>query len=263
MSPTFWHHAGSILYYGLTLVLAIYLANQVRKPTRWVGQFFVWMMNMSHSAVTDWGLEHVAIGQSFTILDVGCGGGRTVQKLASVASQGKVYGVDYAKGSLAAARTKNAGLIKSGRVEIRHGTVSQLPFAADSFDLVTAVETQYYWPDLVNDMREVLRVLKSGGTLLVIAEAHKKGAYNALQRPVMKLLKSANLSADDQRALFSDAGYTDIQVVEEKGKGWICAIGQKPLQGRCHTSHRASYESVPESRPKSMEQIPKAPGDHG
>jgi len=122
------------------------------------------MMNMSHSAVTDWGLEQVAIGQCFTTLDVGCGGGRTIQKLTSVATEGKVNGLDYAKGCIAAARTKNTGLIESGRIEIRYGTVSQLPFASASFDLVTAVETQYYGPELKSDMREVLRVLNLAAT---------------------------------------------------------------------------------------------------
>lgn len=108
MSPIFGHHAGLVLHYGLALMLAIYVVNQVRKPTRWVGQFFVWMMNMSHSALTNWGLKHVLIGQRFTILDVGCGGGRTIQKLAAMASEGNVCGVDYARGSVAASRKKNA-----------------------------------------------------------------------------------------------------------------------------------------------------------
>jgi len=228
MSPDFKHHAALVLQYGLTLVMIVYLVKQVRKPTRWIGQLFAWLMNMSHSPLTDWGLKHVEVEQQFTILDVGCGGGRTVQKLALKAIEGKVYGVDYAKGSVAASRTKNAGLIESGRVEIIEATVSHLPFAADSFDLVTAVETQYYWPDLANDMREVLRVLKPGGTLVVILESYKDGAYNALQRPVMKFLKSTNLSIDDQRELFAAAGYVDVRVTEEKKKGWLCAIGRKP-----------------------------------
>ena len=53
--------------------------------------------------------------------------------------------------------------------------MSKLPFPDGMFDLVTAVETHYYWPDLVADMREVLRVLKPGGTFVLIAEAYKDG----------------------------------------------------------------------------------------
>jgi SAM-dependent methyltransferase len=60
------------------------------------------------------------------------------------------------------------------------------PFEAipdDKFDLVTALETQYYWPDLVTDMQEILRVLKPGGALLIIVESYQKGSYNWLQPP--------------------------------------------------------------------------------
>jgi SAM-dependent methyltransferase len=210
------------------MALMLYLLNQVRRPTKWFGRPFLWGMNMSHSALTDWGLRHIQIGEDFAILEVGCGGGRTVQKLAALAAKGTVSGVDYADGSVAASREKNAQLIQSGRVEIKQASVSQLPFPGGKFDLVTAVETQYYWPDLIHDMQEILRVLKPGGTLIVIAESYKEGANNALQRPVMKLLKSSNLSAEDQRELFTKAGYVDVQIFEERTKGWICAVGKKP-----------------------------------
>jgi ubiquinone/menaquinone biosynthesis C-methylase UbiE len=206
-----------------------YTLNQVRKPDKWAGRFFLWIMNKSHSSLTDWGLKHVHIEESFTILDVGCGGGRTIEKLAALSPLGMVYGVDYANGSVAASRGKNAQLIQAGRVEITQASVSALPFSENKFDLVTAVETQYYWPDLVKDMQEILRVLKPGGTLIVIAESYKKGKHNALQQPAMKLLRASNLGVDDHRELFSTAGYTDIQIFEESTKGWICGAGKKPL----------------------------------
>jgi SAM-dependent methyltransferase len=108
-------------------------------------------------------------------------------------------------------------------------SVSQLPFSDNKFDLVTAVETQYYWPDLVKDMQEILRVLNPGRTLIIIAESYKGGKYDRLQRPVMKLLRSTRLSAEEHRELFSTAGYTDVRMFEERNKGWICGMGIKPL----------------------------------
>jgi SAM-dependent methyltransferase len=223
------HAIEQILYYIFVAGLAVYLVNQVRKPTKWVGRLFLWTMNMSHSGVTDWGLRHVLIESNFSILDVGCGGGRTIEKLAALAAKGTVYGVDYAAGSVAASSARNAHLIQAGRVEIARASVSQLPFAAEKFDLVTAVETQYYWPDLVNDMREVLRVLKPGGTLIVIAESYRKGANDWFHGPAMKLVRSANLSVAEQRELFAAAGFTNIQISEERAKGWICGVGKKPV----------------------------------
>jgi ubiquinone/menaquinone biosynthesis C-methylase UbiE len=221
------HTLGKVAYNVLLVAFTYYVLTQVRKPDRWIGRFFTWIMNMSHSGVTDWGLSHVQIEEQFTILDVGCGGGRTIQKMAAVASRGMVYGVDYASGSVAASRAKNAQLIQAGRVEIKQGSVSELPFPDDKFDLVAAVETQYYWPDLVHDMQEVLRVLKPGGTLIVILESYKRGIRNKLEQPAMKLLGTSNLSADEQRELFLKARYTDVQIFEELRKGWICAVGKK------------------------------------
>jgi ubiquinone/menaquinone biosynthesis C-methylase UbiE len=215
------------LQFVLTFVAALYLLYQVRKPTKWVGRFFLWIMNASHSGVTDWGLEHVVIEKDFTILDVGCGGGRTIEKLAKLTPEGKTYGIDYANGSVAASRGKNARLIEAGRVEIKQASVSQLPFPDGMFDLVTAVETQYYWPNPVADMQEILRVLAPGGRLVVIAESYKTGKYNALQRPVMKLLKSTHFSRAEQEELFLTAGYKNVRVDEERKKGWICCVGAK------------------------------------
>ena len=118
-------------------------------------------------------LQHVAIEGDFTILDIGCGGGRTIQKLADIARAVVVCGVDYASGSVAVSRARNAQLIKTGRVEIREVSVSELPFPGEKFDLAIAVESQYYWPDLGRDMCEIRRVLKPGGCLAVIAETYK------------------------------------------------------------------------------------------
>jgi ubiquinone/menaquinone biosynthesis C-methylase UbiE len=188
-------------------------------------------MNSSHSKLTDWGLGHIPIENHRTILDVGCGGGRTISKLASIAAQPKVYGIDYSDESVAATKRTNAQWIGLGRVEVQHGSVSQLPFPDSMFDLVTAVETHFWWPDLSGGMREVFRVLKPAGTLIIIAEVYK-GANTAVSRLAEKYASRTGmklLSADEHRELFTNAGFSNVQVVEEHRKGWICGIGRKPI----------------------------------
>jgi SAM-dependent methyltransferase len=103
----------------VALALMPYVLYQARKPSKWVGRFFAGAMNRGHSSMTGWGLSHVAILKNFTILDVGCGGGRTVGKLAAIATDGVVHGIDYAEGSVAASRAQNSQLIKAGRVVIQ------------------------------------------------------------------------------------------------------------------------------------------------
>jgi ubiquinone/menaquinone biosynthesis C-methylase UbiE len=187
-------------------------------------------MNSRHSKVTDWGLSKIPIRKSDVILDVGCGGGRTVSKLAALAAEGKVYGVDYSEAAVAVAKKNNRQLIAEDRVQIREGSVSQLPFANELFDLVTAVETHFWWPDLSTDMCELLRVLKPGGTLVIIAEIYK-GAKIKTAKLAEKYLPLSGLkllSVDEHRDLFTNAGYSDVQITVESGKGWICGAGKKP-----------------------------------
>lgn len=215
------------VFVGTTVLVLI---DQCRKPKWWLGRLLVWNMNVQHSRLTDWGLTHVPIEKHFTILDIGCGGGRTVAKLAAATADGKVHGVDYSAASVAAARNANARGIGAGRVEIQQASVSHLPFPDGMFDVVTAVETHYYWPNLDADLREILRVLKPGGRLAIIAEAYKGRRFDILYRPVMMLLRATYLSMNEHRELFVKAGYSEVAVFEERGKGWICAVGRRPLQ---------------------------------
>jgi ubiquinone/menaquinone biosynthesis C-methylase UbiE len=203
--------------------IASRLLNQVRNPTGWLGRWNLRAMNRRHSKLTDWGLEHVSIDSDVTILDIGCGGGGTIHNLAAIATKGKVYGVDYSETSVAASQKTNQDWIKTGRVEIRHGSASHLPFPDQMFDLATAVETHFYWPHLPADMREVLRVLKPGGALVIIAEVYKGGKYDRRVQRFAELMQRmgfsyANLSVDEHRELFSNAGFTDVQVIEEYDK---------------------------------------------
>ena len=205
-------------------------ASQCQKPRGWLGRFVLWNMNSRHSKVTDWGLVHVSVHERDTILDVGCGGGRTVSKLAAMAAQGKIYGADFSEASVAASERTNARSIEMGHVEIRHASVSQLPFPDGMFDLVTAVETHFWWPDLPEDIREIFRVVKPGGKLIVIAEIYK-GANTTVARLCEKYAPQTGLkllSIEEHQQLLANAGFSDVRVDTEPNKGWICATGKRP-----------------------------------
>jgi ubiquinone/menaquinone biosynthesis C-methylase UbiE len=208
------------------------LLHQFRKPSGWLGRLNVRDMNRRHSNLTDWGLGHVSVDIGSTVLDVGCGGGRTVQKLAAIASEGRVCGIDYSEASVAVSRKNNRAAIRNGRVEIQHASVARLPYGDRLFDLVTAVETHYYWPDLPANLLEVWRVLKPGGAFVIIAEAYKGGKFdgrNQLFAQAMRPFGYSHLTLPEHDELLSRAGYSDVKVFEEYEKGWMCALGGKPV----------------------------------
>jgi len=221
--------ARRILTIGLGVWFMYTMTRQCRRPSGWFGRRVARVMNIGHAGVAAWGLGHVTIEPHWRILDIGCGGGQNVRTMAEAANAGHVDGVDYAPASLQIARETNAGFIASGRVSVQEASVSQLPFSDRSFDLVTAVETHYYWPDLPKDLREILRVLKPGGHLLIIAETYKGRRLDWLFRPVMRLLfRATYLSPDEHRQALTEAGFKEVAIDAIPQHGWIAALGVRP-----------------------------------
>ena len=223
-TSVFW-----IIRVVLIILLFAWLSRQVRKPGGLLGSRLIRAMNLSHAALTDWGLGHLTVRNTAEILDIGCGGGRTVHRLAALAPGGKVIGLDYSATSVAASRDFNAKEIEAGQVRIELGSVAALPFADSTFDIVTAVETHYYWPDLPANVREILRVLKPGGTCALIAETYRGGPLHLLYGIVMPLLGAAFLSDAEHCDLLTQAGFCEVKTHHVSGKNWICTTGRRPL----------------------------------
>lgn len=216
----------------VALVAAVITAGQCKNP-RWLfGRLYLWLMNRTHSGLTTWGLSHLSIGPADEILDIGCGGGRAVRSLAMLAPGGKATGIDHSTQSVAASRRVNSDLIATGRVEIHMGSVSALPFRDQTFDVVTAIETHYYWPDPEADFRQVLRVLRPGGTFLVVAEVYKRRQSDFILPLVMRALGGSCPSAKEIEEQLISAGFSTVELFDDQRKGWLCATALRAVAER-------------------------------
>ena len=157
--------------------------------------------------------------------------GGPVGRFAELASEGRVVGLDYSTASVAVARETNAEEIEAGRVKIEQGSVAALPFADRTFDVVTSVETHYYWPDLPANVREIFRVLKPGGRFALIAETYRGGPLRLLYGLLMPLLRAALLSDAEHRELLTQAGFTDVATVHVSGRIGFVPLGESPSRG--------------------------------
>lgn len=145
--------------------------NNTRKPTGLRGRLMLSRMNAEHAAVSDWGMAQLPATSPHSIAELGCGGGRNAAELLRRYPDASLTAIDYSPESVGRTARVNAAEVASGRCRTLQADVSDLPLPDDSFDLVTAFETVYFWPGPVASLREVLRVLKPGGTLLVVNEA--------------------------------------------------------------------------------------------
>lgn len=188
------------------------ILKQARMPEGRFGAFWARFMNIGHSRLTRWGLSHISINKDDTILDIGCGGGRTVNTLAKIAAEGKVYGIDYSEVSVAVSTSKNKRLIDAGRVKILHASVDSLPFSDDMFNLVIAVESCYFWPDLVNNLKEIRRVLKPGGSVIIVNGIYRDERFEKRNSKLARMGDFTYHLPDEFRVFLKDAGYSSIQI---------------------------------------------------
>ncbi len=205
------------------------MVNQVRKPRGLIGKKITRKMNIVHASLAEWGLSHIKLRKDMIILDVGCGGGANVTYFAKIAIEGKVLGIDYSPISVKVSKELNKKYIEEGIVEVQEGSVSKLPFEENTFDVVSGFEAYYFWPDLINDLKEIHRVLKNNGELLLVNEGYKCENKAAMEI-IEKWAKPGNLklhSPDEYNDFLAKAGFSDIRIFEQKEKGWITAIAIK------------------------------------
>ena len=175
-------------------------------PRGRMGRFMLRFMNLCHAPLTNWGLSLVDFRDGWTMLDIGCGGGATLRRLLRRSANSIVYGLDISEESVAKARQLNSAVLGS-RVFVEQGTANELPFDDRKFDLVTAVETIYFWPDLPQCLSEVRRVLKPGGLFVVIVEvADSNSKWTDLVEGMTAY------TPEQLRDLLDDAGFLHTEI---------------------------------------------------
>ena len=144
----------------------------------------------------------------------------TVIRLAD----GKVQGIDYSAVSVEKARKVNARAIAAGRCTVQQASVAELPFEAEQFDVVTAFETVYFWPELAQNFREVYRVLKPGGIFFICNEANGETTKDDKWT---QIIDGMTIYTDTAlKEYLEKAGFCQIQSHKNK-KGWLCITAQK------------------------------------
>ena len=210
------------------------LIINARKPVGELGDKLLDRMNESHESLAQWGVSHLDISKDDVILDIGCGGGVNVERFLQM-TENKVYGLDYSEIAVEKSTKLNQDAIDEGRCEVIQGSVSELPFEDNTFDIVTGFETVYFWPDFVNDCKEVRRVLKDDGIMFICNEAIPD-EEDERQKELIDLLDMKIFSEDEFDEYLREAGFSDIICFSKSGPdslnrelvtGWLCVIARK------------------------------------
>jgi ubiquinone/menaquinone biosynthesis C-methylase UbiE len=123
--------------------------------------------------------------------------------LSAKTQHGMIFGIDISEEAVLTSSRVNEKDIKSGKVILKQASVSLIPFSDDFFDIITAIQTHYFWPDLKNNMIEVNRVLKPKGQFVLVSEIYKIN-YHMTKYKTMEELKE----------LLLNSGFSNINILK-------------------------------------------------
>ena len=134
-------------------------------------------------------LEALALQTGEQVLDVGCGTGLLLEQMArSVGDSGQVVGVDYSPDMLDMARHRCQDL---GNVELQQGSVEQLDFEAEKFDVVSCTQTLLYVEQVETALGEIHRVLKQHGRVAILETDWRGVVFNSLDESLTRRILTA------------------------------------------------------------------------
>jgi ubiquinone/menaquinone biosynthesis C-methylase UbiE len=157
--------------------------------------------------------------------DIGCGGGANIARLLQRTLRGSVTGIDFSPVSVRKSTKVNAKAIREGCCRVLEGNVANLPFAEGSFDVVTAFETIYFWPDIEHCFNEVKRVLKPGGQFVIVNESDGSGEMDAKWESMIEGMHT--YTPEEIRHHLTNVGFRDLNITVNEEKRWLCVTARK------------------------------------
>lgn len=195
--------------------------DNFENPKGLLGRMMLVSMDREHLPMAEWGLEQIAIPPAADIIDLGCGGGYNIKRILHRCDIGSVVGFDISEESVRKAKKVNKDELGK-RVSIVRGSVSQIPFSDESFDLATAFETVFFWPNAAEDIKEVFRVVRPGGQFAVINNYGDPNIDWEKKVPCM-----TRYTAEQIAAFMEAAGFDTVNI--SKNGNLFCVIGRKDL----------------------------------
>lgn len=191
-----------------------FVARQSARPSGVAGRVLGRIMRVETAAANEATIAAAGISTDAQVLDLGCGAGHTVRRVAERLTTGRVTGIDPSPSMVVMARRHARSAIARGRAQVIPGRAEEISWPSASLDRVLSTHTVYFWPDVSAVAREVRRVLRPGGRfVLTYSDPNDmRGAFPEsvyiLRSPgeIHAALESAGFGSVDTRRLGAGAG---------------------------------------------------------
>ncbi len=152
-------------------------------------------------------LEKMGLAAADNVLDVGCGSGWLVRRIAGMVPEGRVVGMDISDEMVRVARRAS---LEFSNVLLVSGEAEEIPWDGNFFSHAISVESAYYWPEPAAGVKEVFRVLRPGGRAWVLINYYRDNAY-CHQWGKLLSVKTHLLGAEEWAGLFRAAGFAQVE----------------------------------------------------
>ncbi|AGI48445.1 Methylase involved in ubiquinone/menaquinone biosynthesis [Thermoplasmatales archaeon BRNA1] len=201
--------------------------DQFMRPEGTEGEKVLKEMNQHHKDLSAWGMSFIpdSIRPKHS-LDIGCGGGLVLRMTAFEWPKCLCEGIDISQTSVDFTLRSNSYFVSAGRIRAQVASVEDIPFPDGEFDLITAVETYFFWPDLEKNLAHAASKLNAGGYMAVVTEQYPNGRNDEEIGRLCEEYHMKLVPNDELKSLMEKAGLkTEVHLDEDKN--WAAFIGYK------------------------------------
>lgn len=198
------------------------LARHLGNPEGAIGKAVTANLNKSNAGGYSAALAKLAIIDGERVVEIGFGNGREIPRILSQAAEVTYFGLDISATMVADAREFNVAAVRAGQATIVCGTISAIPADAQSFDKAITLNTIYFWPDPIAGLRELRRVIRADGRLVLGALAPWSAVGRAHFQHGFRFYKEPEL-----KDLLTQAGFVRVSidminetVIPQNGQPW-------------------------------------------
>lgn len=205
------------------------IARQSRRPSGWLGEIVARVMAFETQPANRIAVRQLAVQPGELVLEVGCGHGRTLAGLTKV-PRTYLAGIDLSDVMVRLARKRMQRRIDEGRAAVCLASSTKIPHSDGRFDAALAVHVVYFWSEPQADLREIRRVLRPGGRVLLGYRPRDERTLAALPATVYTLR-----SVDEIEKLLAESDFVEVRTVERSigNSRFACTEARRPgLHGR-------------------------------
>lgn len=194
------------------------MGNQAANPSGIFGRFMGRMMSKSNMDSNKWVVSLMNIEPDDTVLEIGFGPGTALRDILEMNPKGRVAGIDISKLMVDQATQLNQKAVSEGRLDLRKGEAASMPWDANFFDKVLAVNVIYLWPDLLPVFAEIVRVLKPNGMVaLYLAPVEMMDSLGFSKLPAFTIHTQEDVVNACKNAGFSKTEVLSIVIGDGRG----------------------------------------------